>query len=234
MITFALSTLLTITQQEPAAGTEQISRQTVWEYLSAGGPVMVPLGICSVVLVALMVERWLRLRAEYVCPSALQEPLAMAVRGERARAVELAAEIDAPAARILVAGLRRDALPLLDIERAMEDQAGKESDRMRGRIRAIAVIAAVSPLMGLLGTVLGLEGAFHRVVRVGMGKPEQLAAGIEEALITTIAGLYIAIPATLVAAYLNARVRRLMNLADERLAPVLDAIVAERRRTHAA
>lgn len=223
-----------LAQEPSASAVEQVSRQTVWEYLSAGGPVMVPLGLCSVVLVALIVERWLRLRPDYVCPDTLNEPLAMAVRGERARALELAADIDAPAARILVAGLRRDALPIHDIERAMEDQAGKESDRMRGRIRAVAVIASVAPLMGLLGTVLGLENAFHRVVRVGMGKPEQLAAGIEEALITTIAGLYIAIPATLLAAWLHARVRRLLHLADDRLAPVLDAIVAERRHTHAA
>ena len=89
-------------------------------------------------------------------------------------------------------------------------------------------------LLGLLGTVLGLEDAFDRVVVVGMGKPEQLAAGINQALITTIAGLWLAIPLMLIAGFLNARVRLMMRLIDQRLMPVVDAIVAERRRPDAA
>jgi biopolymer transport protein ExbB len=213
---------------------EAVTRQTVWAFLESGGPVMVPLGLCSVVGLALAMERWLRLRRSAVLPPAVDEPIELAVRGERGRALELATAVDAPAARILAAGLRRDSLPLHDIERAMEDQAGKESDHMRGRIRALSVIAAIAPLLGLLGTVLGLNEAFHRVVRAGMGKPEQLAAGIEEALITTIAGLCLAIPLMLVASYLNARVRRLMREVDLRLMPVVDAIVADRRRPDAA
>jgi biopolymer transport protein ExbB len=123
-------------------------------------------------------ERCLRLRKDVVLPAAGNEPIELAVRGERARALELCATAPGPAVRILAAGLRRDSLPLLDIERAMEDQAAKESDGMRGRIRALSVIAAIAPLLGLLGTVLGLNEAFHRVVRAGLGKPEQLAAGI--------------------------------------------------------
>jgi len=213
---------------------ETATRQTVWDFLSAGGPVMVPLGLCSVVAVALAMERVLRLRRESVLPPAVAEPIELAVRGERARALELANAIPAPATRILAAGLRRDSLPLLDIERAMEDQAAKESDSMRSRIRGLSVIAAIAPLLGLLGTVLGLNEAFHRVVRAGLGKPEQLAAGIEEALITTIVGLCLAIPLMLIASLLNGKVRRLMVEIDQRLMPVVDAIVAERRRSDAA
>ncbi|MEZ5965068.1 MAG: MotA/TolQ/ExbB proton channel family protein [Planctomycetota bacterium] len=213
---------------------ESTSRQSVWDFLAAGGPVMVPLGLCSVVAVALTMERILRLRLSSVLPPTVQEPIDLAVRGERARALQLAEGVDAPAARILAAGLRRDSLPLLDIERAMEDQAAKESDAMRSRIRALAVIAAIAPLLGLLGTVLGLNEAFHRVVRAGMGKPEQLAAGIEEALITTIVGLCLAIPLMLVASLLQGKVRRMMREVDQRMMPVVDAIVAERRRGDAA
>jgi biopolymer transport protein ExbB len=225
-----LTTML-LTVQDTATA---VTRQTVWDFLRAGGPVMVPLGLCSVVAVALVMERYLRLREPAVLPAALDEPIQLALRGDRARALALAHDIDAPGARILAAGLRRDSLPLLDIERAMEDQAGKEADTMRGRVRALSVIAAIAPLLGLLGTVLGLNEAFHRVVRAGLGKPEQLAAGIEEALITTIAGLCLAIPLMLIVSHLNARVRRLLNAADARLSPVVDAIVAERRKPDAA
>ncbi len=213
---------------------EAVSRQTVWQWLVAGGPVMVPLGLCSVVAVALVMERYLRLRQDAMLPPAVEEAIEAAQRGDRARALQLAAAIEAPAARILAAGLRRDTLPLLDIERAMEDQAAKESDVMRGRVRALSMIAAVAPLLGLLGTVLGLANAFDRVVLVGMGKPEQLAAGINEALITTIAGLGLAIPLMLIVGFLNARVRLLMRLVDQRLMLVVDAIVAERRQHDAA
>lgn len=213
---------------------ETVTRQTAWDFLASGGPMMVPLGLCSVVACGLAMERYLRLRPAAVLPPELEPVIDRAARGERAAALVECAAIDSPASRILAAGLRRDALPLLDLERGMEDQAGKEMERMRGNIRALSVIAAVAPLLGLLGTVLGLNAAFHRVVQTGLGKPENLAAGIEEALITTIAGLALAIPAMLVASHLGARVRRLVGRVDDRLLPVIDAIVQERRRDDAA
>ena len=213
---------------------ETVTRQTAWDFLASGGPMMVPLGLCSVVACGLAMERYLRLRPAAVLPPELEPVIDRAARGERAEALVECAAIDSPASRILAAGLRRDALPLLDLERGMEDQAGKEMERMRGNIRALSVIAAVAPLLGLLGTVLGLNAAFHRVVQTGLGKPENLAAGIEEALITTIAGLGLAIPAMLIASHLSARVRRLVGRVDDRLLPVIDSIVKERRRGDAA
>ncbi len=213
---------------------ETVTRQTAWDFLASGGPMMVPLGLCSVVACGLAMERYLRLRPAAVLPPELEPVIDRAVRGERAAALVECAAIDSPASRILAAGLRRDALPLVDLERGMEDQAGKEMERMRGNIRALSVIAAVAPLLGLLGTVLGLNAAFPRVVQTGLGQPEVLAAGIEEALITTIAGLGLAIPAMLVASHLGARVRRLVGRVDDRLLPVIDAIVQERRRGDAA
>ena len=99
---------------------------------------------------------------------------------------------------------------------------GKEIERLRHNIRPLSVIGGVAPLLGLLGTVLGIAEAFHRVAQAGMGKPEVLAGGIEIALTTTIVGLCIAIPSILAASWLQGRVRRLILHVDERLAGVVE------------
>jgi biopolymer transport protein ExbB len=217
-----------------AAAQDEASMQTVWDFLKAGGPVMVPLGLCSVVAVALVMERSLRLRRRLVFPEPVETAVGLARGGRYTDALAAARGANAPAGRILAAGLVRVGMPVREVELAMEDQAAKEADRMRGNVRWLSLIASVSPLLGLLGTVLGIEDSFHRVVQTGMGKPEHLAAGIEEALITTIAGLIIAIPALLLAAYLNAKVRRLLADVDDGLQPVVEHLVEQERKGHAA
>jgi biopolymer transport protein ExbB len=116
----------------------------------------------------------------------------------------------------------------------MQDQGIKENEKLRGRIRPLVVIANVTPLLGLLGTVLGIMEAFSRVVKTGLGKPEHLAGGIEEALVTTFAGLAVAIPAMLIAAWLTGRVRRFLLLADETVSPAVESLAQRRGTSHAA
>ena len=121
----------------------------------------------------------------------------------------------------------------------MEDQAQKEIDKLRRNIRPLTLIGAIAPLLGLLGTVLGISEAFHQVSRSGMGKPQALAGGIEVALTTTIVGLFVAIPAMVIATWLQNRMRRLVSRVDEKLAPSIEAIAARpagvaAEETHAA
>jgi biopolymer transport protein ExbB len=210
---------------------EIVSSQTVWEFLESGGPVMVPIAICSVVALAFAMERLIFLRREKVVPAGVGEVVELLRSGQVAEAKERAQELTGPAARILAAGLRRQGMALEDIERGMEDQGKKEVDKLRSNIRPLQLIAAITPLLGLLGTVMGIQDSFHLVVRAGLGKPEHLASGIEEALVTTIAGLTVAIPALLVAYYLNGRVRQLMLQVDELLSPVLEVLTKPVRKT---
>jgi biopolymer transport protein ExbB len=200
--------------------------RTFQDFLESGGPLMIPIGICSVVVVGLLFERLVALRRSAVCPSALTQATAAVREGRLDEAGELAATADAPGTRILSAGLRRRGYSVRDVERAMEDQAAKEIERLRANVRPISLVAAVAPLLGLLGTVIGIADSFHGVVTTGMGEPEALAGGINEALTTTICGLSVAIPALLVAAWLDARVRRLVAHADGLLAPTVEAIAA--------
>ena len=203
---------------------EVVSTQTLWQFLQSGGPVMIPIGICSVLVVALAMERYLRLRRGLICPRGIDDAVASVRSGDLDEARAKADNARSPAGRILLAGLRRDGCALDEVEHAMEDQGQKELERLQAPIRPIKLIGNIAPLMGLLGTVIGISEAFHRVVRTGMGKPENLAAGIEEALTTTIAGLVVAIPALLIAAHLTGRVRKLLLVTDEKLAPTVELI----------
>ena len=208
--------------------------QTVWEFLSSGGPVMIPIAICSVLAMGYVLERLGALRLGRVIPERLGEVEAAIESGDLERAKSLAQEIDSPATRILSAGLRRQGHPIRAVELAMEDQAHKELEKLRSNIRPLNLIAGIAPLLGLLGTVLGIQEAFHRVVKTKMGEPEMLAAGIEVALVTTIAGLCVAIPTMLVASFLANKARRLMLQCDERLAPWVESLAASPEQRDAA
>jgi biopolymer transport protein ExbB len=208
---------------------EIVSRETVWSLLAAGGPVMIAIGLCSVLVLALSMDRYLRARRAPFCPKGTDQVLELLRVGAFDEARARADNLRAPSGRILLAGLRREGRSLHDIERAMEDQGRKELERLFSPIRAIQVIANIAPLLGLLGTVLGIAEAFDDVVRAGMGKPELLAGGIEKALVSTIAGLVVAIPALMLAAHLGARVRRVVLFTDEKLSPAVEMIAGSDR-----
>ncbi len=219
--------------QDPALQ-GMVTVQTFGEFLAAGGPVMIPIALCSVVVIGLALERYLSLTRARILPRSLDEAMDLVRSGHSQQALEVAESTKAPGARILVAGIRRQGFAVRDVERAMEDQAHKEADKLRGNIRPLTLIAAVAPLMGLFGTVVGIAEAFHRIVRSGMGQPKNLAAGIEMALTTTIAGLAVAIPTMLIAAHLQARVRKLLLAADEKLSPAVEALAGQKGESHAA
>jgi biopolymer transport protein ExbB len=208
--------------------------QTFGEFLAAGGPVMIPIALCSVVVAGLSLERYASLSRARMLPGAVDEVMDLVQSSQSQQALQVAENAKSPGTRILAAGIRRQGFPIRDVERAMEDQAHKEADKLRGNIRPLDLIAAIAPLMGLFGTVVGIAEAFHRVVRAGMGKPEQLAGGIEMALTTTIAGLAVAIPTMVIAAHLKARVRKLLLATDEKLSPAVEALAGRAGESHAA
>jgi biopolymer transport protein ExbB len=207
--------------QEPGVMT------TVGEFFSAGGMLMWPILGCSVVVVGLGIERYLSLRKSRVVPQEV-EVAVEAVRQGRADAISASvSSSSAPAARVLAAGLARRGCLLADVEKAMEDRLAEESALLRGNVRGITLMAAVAPLLGLLGTVVGIADAFAAVERTGLGKAhssEALAAGIKVALYTTIFGLFVAIPATLVAAHLQSLARRLAGAIKAAVSPAIDPI----------
>jgi biopolymer transport protein ExbB len=203
---------------------------TLGEMFNSGGFMMWPILGCSVVVVGLALERYASLRQGRVLPRVVVDAVGQITEGRGDVIAAGIAEAEAPAARVLAAGMRRRGFPIADVERAMEDQAGKEGARFRGNIRGITLMAAVAPLCGLLGTVLGIATAFSAIEKGGLDRAETLAAGIGVALYTTIFGLIVAIPATLLAAHLNGRVRRVMLLIDQHLSPAVEHLAARPQR----
>lgn len=124
----------------------------------------------------------------------------------------------APIALVLRAGLLRAGRPVAEVEKSMEDALAREVAALRSRVRPLNVIGAVAPLVGLFGTVIGMILAFRTASVEGLGgRAELLAEGIYLALLTTAAGLTIAIPCLLFAAYFNDRIDKFMREMDERL-----------------
>ena len=209
---------------------QESASTTVGEFFAAGGMLMWPILGCSVVVIGLGLERWLSLRRARVLPQVVEDAVEQVVQGRASVIAAGIAEAKAPAARVLAAGLRRRGHLLADVEKAMEDTLREESAKLRGGVRGILLMASVAPLLGLLGTVLGIADAFAAVEQTGLGKSESseaLAKGIKVALYTTIFGLFVAIPATLIASHLQARARALAAAIGDAVAPAIEALAAK-------
>jgi len=172
------------------------------DLLLKGGPLMYPLAICSIVMIAFAIERGFGLRRSKILPDTTMRCIRRAI-DEAPTAVDPQklmrelAQHDDPLARVTVSGLRKAHRPLPEIEKAIEDAGERESSAIRRNCRVLSIVASIAPLLGLLGTVTGMIRAFMTVAgrAEALGRTELLAAGIYEALVTTAVGLAIAIPA---------------------------------------
>lgn len=202
----------------PAAGV--LPRLSLWDLTLKGGPVMVPIGIGSLVALAVIVERVISLRRSRIIPAEFVSGLKAVMPngdGDRTRALEYCRASDTPIARIFVVGIRRLGEPIELLEKHVEEAGQREVSRLRKHLRMLAAIASISTLLGLLGTILGLIEAFQTVAASGdaLGKTELLAGGIYEAMVTTAAGLCVAIPVIIAHQWLCARVEQLVREMDE-------------------
>jgi biopolymer transport protein ExbB len=183
---------------------------SIYDMVVAGGPVMVPLALCSVLAVAYTFERLMRLRASSLGTAGLEPELLAAVRaGGVQRGIELCEQRPSPASRVMRTALVRWPAPFAEREKLVEEAAVREVRALSGNLKPLHYIAMLAPLLGFLGTVYGMIVAFTTVALHGaVGKPELLAAGISQALITTAAGLTIAIPTQVAYYWLRSRIDR--------------------------
>jgi biopolymer transport protein ExbB len=210
-----------------AAGASAIQVQSVLDFLVKGGPVMIPIGLCSLVALAVIVERTISLRRSRVLPPDLLPRLRGMLsnrREERGRALDLCTSRGSPLGAVLAAGVRRLGEPVEMVERSIASAGEAEIFRLRKYQRLLSVIASVSTLLGLLGTIFGMITAFQTVAMSAeaLGKTELLAKGIYEAMITTAAGLIVAIPVTLAHHWQAARVDQLVREMDRAAAEFVE------------
>ena len=157
---------------------------------------MWPLTICSVLAVAIIVERVINLRASKVLPSDEVEHLGSLIEGGLLeQAEDYCDRRPGPLTNIVAAALEARKESPEGIRQVVEDQGRQEVPQLQRYLGVLGTVASVSPLLGLLGTVLGMIEVFRVVSTQGIGQAESLAGGISQAMITTATGLTIAIPA---------------------------------------
>ena len=167
----------------------------VWGMLKKGGYTMIPLGLCSVILLAVVMERFISLRQKNVLPDELVTATERYLRrGDYEETVRICERFDVPFAHVVRAALARRHLGIGEMERAMVGTGQHEATVLSRNLRTLGVIANLAPMLGLFGTVVGMIRAFEVISKVGTGNPSLVAEGISEALITTAVGLAVGIP----------------------------------------
>ena len=199
---------------------DSVEVQSVWDFILKGGPMMIPLAICSLVALAVIVERIMSLRRNRVIPPGFMDGLKAEMKNgteDHARAIDFCRRNGSPIANILAAGIRKLAKPVEVVEKHIQDAGEREMVRLRKYLRLLSVVAAIAPLMGLLGTIFGMIRAFQTVAIApeAMGKTALMAKGIYEAMITTAAGLILAIPVLVCYHWISAKIDRLVFDMDQ-------------------
>lgn len=190
--------------------------------IEAGGA-MIPLAVCSVVSVAVIIERFLHLRLKYVTDARLVEQASACVgRGDLDGARELGRQSPTLFGRILDKGIETHQIENSELEQALVECAGRAMPRLERFLNVLALIGNIAPLLGLFGTVYGMIISFDEIARESVDK-ELMARGISVALITTGTGLLIAIPAIIANNYFRAKVEAYYSVVEEAILKVMRA-----------
>lgn len=176
----------------------------IWEMslrqlILAGGPIMFPIILCSIIGLAIVIEKLIHFASINTDTRKLKNEIFDLVRKNKVKeAIHYCDQQRSPIAKILKSGLIKFGCSKDEIKESMEDSSLYEIPKLEKRLTALATIAHISPLLGLLGTVTGMTSSFHTIqVRsntLNPISPSDLAGGIYEALLTTVAGLMVAIP----------------------------------------
>ena len=190
----------------------------LWDLAVKGGVFMIPIGLCSIVVLAFALERRVGLQKGKIIPRglliALQKLNQPDIGIDPRLAYDECRKFRSPLGRVIQAAILKVGRPHAELEKAVEDAVSREADELAQNIRPINVTASIAPLLGLLGTVQGMILAFmvmSTTAASGAAKGQELAQGIYTALVTTFAGLCVAIPAIIIANSLEGRIERLLR-----------------------
>ena len=204
----------------------------MWEIVTAGGWLMVPIVACSIVALAIVGERFFTLRGDKVLPNNLVADVwrmasTRQLNDEKIREIQQGS----PLGQVLAAGLMNRSHEREIMKASIEEVGGHVAHELTRYLNALGTIAAVTPLLGLLGTVVGMISVFTNITTVGVGNPAQLAGGISQALITTAGGLMVAIPSLMFHRYFRAKVDGLVVDMEKESLKLVD--VLQKRQSHA-
>ena len=199
---------------------------TFTELMVSGGPVLVAIILISVFAVYIFIERLMKLRNESVETGTLMARVNAAVRErDLETALEAVDRHGGPVARVLSRALERLPYGRPAVEAAFEEATLLEEANLTRGLRPLGIIAQIAPMLGLLGTVTGMIISFSEIAQYGSGDPGLLATGIGQALVTTAAGLIVAIPVLVGHGYLASRVEKILSEIDRRREELMGNVV---------
>ena len=203
----------------------------MWEIVRAGGLFMWPIILCSVLAAAIILERLWTLQEKRVLPRDLMDRVWKLVEANQVNdKVVTALEQNSPLGKVLASGLLNRHRGREVMMERLEDTGRHVVHELERFLNTLGTIASISPLLGLLGTVTGIIKAFNAIQSGGMGVPRMLSGGIAEALITTAAGLCVAIPALIGYRYLRGRVEAFVIEMEKDAIKLADAVEVAAKR----
>jgi len=196
----------------------------------SGGPVVVVIGLASVLALTVFIARLIALRRSAILPRALPIQVRdLVLREETAEAMTLCRTNESPLARLLLAALRQAGRRREVVKEVVEEVGRHEAQLLHRGLGILELVAIVSPLMGLLGTVWGMIDVFRAIEVHGVGNAGALAGGIGTALYTTFAGLLVAIPVRIAHSWLLGKVDGLVMDMEETALSVVDLVAIDER-----
>jgi len=201
----------------------------VFELLKAGGILMVPIIACSILALAIILERFWTLRASRVAPPQTINELWRWIKKKELNGRKLKAlQGSSPMGRILAGGLMNAKHGREIMKESIEHEASQVIHELERFLNPLGTVATITPLLGLLGTVIGMIKVFAEIQLAGVGNAGNLAGGISEALITTAAGLSIAIPALICHRYFIRRVDELVVSMEQEAIKLVEVVHGDR------
>lgn len=185
---------------------------------------MYPIILCSVIVLAVLIERLWVLRRKLIIPDELVQDVELNLQKKNIpRALEICEKDNSSIAKIFQSGLKNSGKGMWLVKEAIEERGGREGVILEKHVGILSTLANLSPLLGLLGTVSGMIKTFNVISRGGGGvNPSLMANGIEEALITTFAGLCVAIPALLFYRFVKDKVDSLIFEMEEKSIRIIE------------
>ncbi|MES9968879.1 MAG: MotA/TolQ/ExbB proton channel family protein [Candidatus Thiodiazotropha sp.] len=199
------------------------------ELVKSGGWLMLPIIACSIVALGIVIERLWSLQRKRVMPEYLMRQILQLHKDDKLKLADLEKlKSSSPLGRILAAGLLNRDHNKEVMKEAIEEVGRQVVHDLERYLNTLGTIASISPLLGLLGTVIGMIKVFSVIVTAGVGDPGVLAGGISEALITTATGLSVAIPSLMFHRYFSGLIDRLVIGMEEQALKLVEVIHGER------
>ncbi|MCK5075963.1 MAG: MotA/TolQ/ExbB proton channel family protein, partial [Calditrichia bacterium] len=193
------------------------------EIIKSGGILMYPLLLSSIIAVSVIIDKILNLRKNKVLP-----PEIIAVSGKLKNLEDMALteavcnDSNSPLSKIVLSCIKNSDLSTDNLRKAIEDEGKQQVTKLRKGLIAIDTVASAAPLLGLLGTIIGMIEVFNVIQEMGVGQATALSGGISQALITTATGLFIGIPALIANNYFNGRIKKLVLAMERHISNILN------------